>query len=577
MGLLPQLPRVVNTQEQNIIEFKGYSNNPIIEDGEMREMVNLSSDQYPYLSQRQPRGIYQQNEMSAVEGDQEEDENALNSRNDITNIYAWKEKLVVVAGQDLYYDGVRVNADMPLTAGDKIIVGINNKLCIFPDRVCYDLAVNDPSQRMKLMYASLELYNVNDVVFSHSTITFPEDEREIPGAYVGELVTGDAVTILLQIDGQECTVSGVIKSFDGVHLVMPENTFVNEIIGLTQYGASSSEEPTVTHVVEHVLIQRSCPQFDFVIEQQNRLWGTLNNRIYSCKLGDPTNWEYFQGMDSDSYQVDVGSDGDFTGIAAFPSHIVFFKEQCMHKLYGSNKPSSYQLITMDCNGMESGSFKSAVTMDGVLYYKSKLGIMAYTGDYPVHITSSFRQQYKNAVAGTDKQKYYISMQAVTNDDSEGEWEMFAYDFGKKLWHREDNTHALQFANLCGRLLYINSEDDETDIYYAVAQSGDDIPASDEHMYWRAVFGDFDERLENKKIYSKLQMRFTMEPEADLTIWLATDGGDYEEVTHLKNDTERSVYLPIVPRRCQRFRLLLEGHGRTRVESLVRVAREGSGV
>ena len=54
MALLPQL-NVRNQQQMITYEFKGYNHNPIIQDGEMSEMKNLSGDRYPILSQRPER------------------------------------------------------------------------------------------------------------------------------------------------------------------------------------------------------------------------------------------------------------------------------------------------------------------------------------------------------------------------------------------------------------------------------------------------------------------------------------------------------------------------------------------
>ena len=39
------------------IDFKGYCVRPIIEDGQMRDMKNLSSDGYPNLTQRKMRRV----------------------------------------------------------------------------------------------------------------------------------------------------------------------------------------------------------------------------------------------------------------------------------------------------------------------------------------------------------------------------------------------------------------------------------------------------------------------------------------------------------------------------------------
>lgn len=101
-----------------------------------------------------------------------------------------------------------------------------------------------------------------------------------------------------------------------------------------------------------VAVERRVPDFDFVTEQGNRVWGCSRkeNTIYACALGDPTNWYSYRGIASDSYAVNVGSDGPFTGAATCMGYVLFFKENCLHKLYGS-RPADYQLVSVQCRGV----------------------------------------------------------------------------------------------------------------------------------------------------------------------------------------------------------------------------------
>lgn len=576
MGFLEQIPNVVEPTERAVISFGGYSNNPVISSGEMRDMLNLTSDQYPYLSQRQPRGLYAKHgPVAYVDG--ESPVYSIENRNDITNIMAWKEKLAIVAGHELIYDDT-IMATLS-EAGDKILVGIKDMLCVFPDKICVDTSVKPAV--VKNLYADTGTLLAQSITLWTNAIRFQT-------AMATDLFKeGDAIDIKFTPNNTstDISVSVVVKGYEGgILLKLPENTYNEANTGysdLVEWGDNVSGKS----ITAEIKASRNVPDMDYVVEYQNRLWGCKGSDIYSSKLGDPTNWFYYTSGEmenaADSYSVAVGTDGDFTGIAAFPSHLVFFKESFIHRLYGQNKPSTYQLYTLECNGMEKGSFKSAVTVDGVLYYKSPLGIMAYSGDYPVHITASFRQKYKNACAGTDKSKYWISMQ---NDVSD-EWELFCYDFVRKMWHKEDNTHALQFTTLDGRVMYINKTDTDTEIRYISAAADDKVPKEDERIPWMALFGEFDEvyefkgssQIQKKKVYSKMFLRFTMEPNSEIIVKIKTDDSNWEIVSSLNTQTERSVYLPILPRRCDKFSIMLEGKGRTRIESLVRAVRPGSAV
>ena len=115
--------------------------------------------------------------------------------------------------------------------------------------------------------------------------------------------------------------------------------------GTTAKWTSIDGSEVAVYTVEGpVQVERKIPDLDFVTECDNRVWGcsSKENVIYACKLGDPTNWFSYRGIAADSYAVTVGSDGPFTGAATCMGYALFFKENALHKLYGS-KPSDFQL------------------------------------------------------------------------------------------------------------------------------------------------------------------------------------------------------------------------------------------
>ncbi len=91
----------------------------------------------------------------------------------------------------------------------------------------------------------------------------------------------------------------------------------------------------------------------------------------------------------------------------------------------------------------------------------------------------------------------------------------------------------------------------------------------------AEFGDFTEGDPNKKGLGKLQLRLELEEGASVTVWFQPDGGDWMEVAALSSPVKRSYYLPIIPRRCDHFRLKLTGTGLWKLYSLVRESYSGS--
>ena len=138
-----------------------------------------------------------------------------------------------------------------------------------------------------------------------------------------------------------------------------------------------------------ITLERRVPDLDFVTEQGNRVWGCSKkeNTIYACRLGDPTNWYSYRGIAADSYAVSVGSDGTFTGAASCMGYVLFFKENCIHKLYGS-KPSDYQLSSVRCRGVAANAAHSLCVLNETLYYLSPGGVMAWDGSLPGKVSGA---------------------------------------------------------------------------------------------------------------------------------------------------------------------------------------------
>ena len=59
-------------------------------------------------------------------------------------------------------------------------------------------------------------------------------------------------------------------------------------------------------------------------------------------LGDFRNWQCFMGLSTDSYYGNLGTDGKFTGAITHMGYPLFFKENCLHKVYG-DYPAQFQM------------------------------------------------------------------------------------------------------------------------------------------------------------------------------------------------------------------------------------------
>lgn len=145
-------------------------------------------------------------------------------------------------------------------------------------------------------------------------------------------------------------------------------------------------------VTEAVAITRLMPDLDFICENENRLWGCCDNTIYASKLGDPFNWNVFDGLSTDSFAANVGSDGAFTGCISYLGYPHFFKEDNIYKVYG-DKPQNFQVVKSAGLGVMAGSEKSLAILGGTLFYLSREGWFLIRG--------ACRKTFRNLLGTSD--------------------------------------------------------------------------------------------------------------------------------------------------------------------------------
>lgn len=605
---LPYMRAAGNKTKRQMIAFGGINYGTDTRDGELAECTNLSAALFPYLSQREGR-----TEEAAYSAP--------------TGLYA-RGRLCIVDGTDFIYGDTVVGT---VTAGEKQFATINTKIVIFPDKAYYDTetgvfgslgaeytihgdasftkntlkvtlaqSYNDREQDGTATVripagASVTAYTGASVNKTSGTLTMSggtakttetlasgdliqyglnsakeymkvlavEGPAEDGGEYAvtGELHevvlhkyqkldevfrAGDAVEISGCTDRADNNGSHIIRKISGDTLTFTENVF-------TQTGTETGT----------VRLERKVPDLSCICECDNRIWGAEGTTIYASALGDPTNFFVYDGLSTDSYAVAVGTDGDFTGCAPYSSTVLFWKENALHKVLGSY-PAQYEVYTYTVPGVQAGSEKSLCVINEALLYKGRNGVYAYTGGTPELISESFgMRRFSDAVAGSDGQRYYISMK-----DEDGEWSLYVYDTLRGIWLREDGAHAADFAYLDGSLYYMEGK---TGKLIKTGQSG----TSEGMISWSAEFCQMDETTHGKKGYSKLYLRADMEAGAWLKVEISTDGGPFRQVFVSHNERAKTEVIPILPERCDSFRIRLSGKGKCTVKSLVREFSVGS--
>ena len=397
----------------------------------------------------------------------------------------------------------------------------------------------------------------------------------------GITISGIDAEVLRSISGEYISQKTVdqLKTLNSTMVIQAAGDDYIVVIGMLDEACvqDCSPQPPNGDYAYPISFSRRVPKMDFVIESGNRLWGCrygvanngeVVNEIYASKLGDFKNWNCFASISTDSYVATVGTDGPFTGAITHLGYPLFFKENFVHKVYG-NYPANYQIQTTACRGVQKGCSKSLAIVNETLFYKSRSAVCAYDGSLPVEVSSALGDvSYSDAVAGALGNKYYISMK-----DSE-DYNLFVYDTAKGMWHREDNTQAVEFCNCRGNLYYIDYAD--KDIKMVREEANED--AEEKPIEWKAITGIIGTDSPDKKYISSLVVRIMLEVGTTVRFSAEYDSsGEYEHLFTMSGTKLRSFSIPIRPKRCDHLRLKIEGKGMAKIYSICKTIEQGSDV
>lgn len=423
----------VPTEKQGVSVFYGIKKGARIPDGYFRDMNNMSSDEYPCLSTRHSRIHMKGINIATLPGEPvctaEYDDGVLFALSNGKLCYNYASfsilgeiSAMTKMGKQIFVmpEGALVKDD--LSECEK--AGINEKGSFkisFSDSSFNDIEVDMSAEKPEAgeYWYDREnkgLYKYSDVQKTWAAVPVIYTKLQSDTFDFSRIHEEDAIRITTEKD--------IIDTF--VCAVFSDNIVVEGVI----CDDIGTDEISLG-------IERRFPEMQYICCHNNRIWGCnyngTFNEIYASKLGDPLNWYCYRGLSTDSYAVSLGEAGEFTGCSEVGDSVVFFKENCIYTIYGT-EPSDFQTVKTDCFGVQKGSEKSICRINGQVYYKSCHGIMRLSeGGLPVLISEDLGKDiWSDAVAGTDGRKYYIVM-----SDLSGNRSMYVYDTLLDLWHKED--------------------------------------------------------------------------------------------------------------------------------------------
>lgn len=621
------MPQLIPGQKQQKMttSFLGYSHKQILLDGEMYDTQNLSGDQYPIMTIRKKRAF-----QSYKAGTLDDPLTGIDGR----------DQLTFIVGKKVYYNFVQVSGlEVDDSAGmcPKQIVNFGAYVLIFPDKKYFNTINNSDYGSIDRLFSasganvSLTMcrgdgtdYDMSQITVSATAPSNPDNGKlwidqsgdndvlrqwttstnewvEVATTFVKISATGigtglniyDAITIsgLEAVSTESDRIKAQVEALNGSKIVYYGGTGYIVVVGLISNTQAALKSGTT------VRADRKVPDLDYIVESNNRLWGCrygmvgskVVNEIHASALGDFRNWERYLGNSQDSYTASVGTDGPFTGAVVQKGYPVFFKENCVHQVYGS-APSSFQINMTACRGIQSGSGRSAVVVNERVYYKSRTDVMMFDGSLPVSVSEQLGNVlYSDARAGALGDKYYISMK-----DKSGVWSLFTYDTSRGIWYKEDHFHALAFGTVADELYAIDAENNllvsMTAATGDLAMTDQDYPSwtVENDFEWSATFGiqgveyttgNYGNRIRNdtngSQYMSRFDIRMYLEPGAKTKLWIRYDDGEWEEKGELRGSRMKTFVLPVVPKRCDHLQFRMTGKGTVRVYSISRILEVGT--
>ena len=301
--------------------------------------------------------------------------------------------------------------------------------------------------------------------------------------------------------------------------------------------------PSVQHVI---------PKLDYVISCENRLWGCrygeahngeFVNEIYATELGDFRRW-YFLADDSqadNAWIASIGHTGPFTGAVSYGGRPYFFKQDRIYSMYGSDA-TTFGYTEIPERGVQAGCDRSLCVLDGVMYYKSLDGIVAFDGSSTTLISSALGAvRYKDAVGGGVDGKYYVSMTEMGT----GKPSLFAYDTRYGLWHREDGFAPVRMAtDFTGHLWGLTADG----VLTFIGGDPTDLRGVKEGLVpWMVETGIWGLDDPDKKYVSRISLRLSLDVGAyiKMSTWRRNTHDLHTTLTRRMRQPGRSFTIPLL--------------------------------
>lgn len=572
--MLPFMPETINKKSKQISVFGGINRSDTKSDNELTNASNMSCEKYPCLCSAKSAAEHTKTDMT-ING--AIDYNGLfytTFEQSTGKLYANHNGETTLIGENTSNDS-------------RYFAGMSDNILIMPDKVMYSV-----SEKSTTPLTDTQNFDVNSAIErAHSQM--PGISSSIPkgvatltsskiisntlvyGVYSSymfcpkklkqdefifvkmQITSGDSLTdekyndlIKTLAEGMFIKITGITSYFHSIIDDRIEDVYSIDFEG----GINISEDDTMT--ITQITVEKRLPDLTHICTYGNRIWGVEKNSIRCSRLGDGSVWEDFSAdsfgtLPSACFSLEVDSGGEFTAICEYNGNIMAFKENCVHKIYGTH-PENYTLQTQSLKGVQKGAGDTLVNINGVLYYKSIDGFYTYNGGVPVCISDKLDNNFRAIYSATDGINYFTIIERDTKR------EILIYNTRFRIWHSKNADGVFM-------LLYSANS-----LHTISANSIQKLNADSCYTKWKFEF-EFDENTFYQKRYMRLLLDYDLKKNGYFKTTAIYDdnhvlnftSGDYT----VSPNGESIINLPFV--KCRKINIVFEGSGDFTLKKLTR--------
>ena len=383
-----------------------------------REIINFSSDMYPWLASR------------------ERFRRKFSSANYSSGAGVYNKKTYYIKDGKFCYHRVE---KFDVSQGKKQFYHYNGKIVIFPDMIYYD-----PEKD----------------IYGRFGVTTNEITYKILNRSVGSVDFG-----LSCVQSEDLVLTDYFKVGDGIKITDEEGlgisgfhtiTAVNKeegILYFDKFEFGDGEGFTLVGRLSHGAPERC----DAACVCGGRVWVAAGNKIHASTINDECNWAVGGDDEKSSFVCTFDNGESITACVELEGSPVFFSEKKIYKVYGDRASNFYLKCCSNWGGIPKGMSDTVAVMKDKIYYISDYGVTYFDGSLPRVVPDAPLPTTQGSFAASGGEKYYIF---IPNQDKY----LYVYDDKNGQWQKHGGQHEfVAFVKYQGAL-YACTESEMVSLY-----------------------------------------------------------------------------------------------------------------